>query len=549
MISGTAYHSPANYEMLRQKYLFDESGGKAMRILIVEDEPIMRKMYVELFDWEKNGFDLVDVAPNAIKALEVLHATKVDVVITDIKMPIMSGLELIRLAKEEFPKIKFIVMSGYDDFSLVREAFMLGVREYFLKAELDFDHISQTLLKLKEEIEKENKDSEDRTISSGESGNKEYNFLLCDKLMKELVWGRTPEKSAEQLKEYGVNLNHETLCIMVLSLVDYYTVEKSVWNNEREVFKYAMINVLDEICRKYGDLYTVYNLPNEYLILYSKEANVDFESIFNDITAAFLKCFSLVCNCGYSEMNGEKRNVEMIYQEAKKACDFCFAVGNGKMVAYQDIRFAGVEQNLSLYVQEMKNILKQGEGERIKDAIHKLRISANNVCHRQIDEVKNLFYLYYNEMVHFIKSQGIAKDDCETIFNFNNLKHKADLTAFNTWLTDSLSEISEALSNSGKVNKAKQYIRTHYSEQINLNTVAEHLGISVGHLSRIFRQSEGCGFSNYLLTTRMEAAKNLLTTTNLKIYEVAQQVGYTNTEQFSKMFKKVVGVTPKAFMK
>ncbi|MBR6729320.1 MAG: helix-turn-helix transcriptional regulator, partial [Clostridia bacterium] len=308
-------------------------------------------------------------------------------------------------------------------------------------------------------------------------------------------------------------------------------------------------NVLNEICKNYGDVYPVYNLPNEYVILYSKETNVDFNSIFNDIKNAFMQCFSLICNGGYSETGSENCNAETVYQEAKTACDFCFVAGNGKMVGYQDIQFVGTEQNLSSYVQEIKEVLSQSEGDRIKEGVYKLRISANMVCHRQIDEVKNLFYLYYSEMVQFIKRHAIAKEACERVYTFKSLMHQADLATFNTWLAESMHELSEALSNSGKINKAKQYIRQHYNEPLTLSTVAEQLGISEGHLSRIFRQSEGCGFSHFLLATRMEVAKNLLTTTNLKIYEVAQQVGYTNTEQFSKMFKKIVGITPKAFMK
>ena len=520
-----------------------------MHVLVVEDEPIMRKMYVSLFDWTEQGFHLVGVAPDALRALEIMRSEPVDVVITDIKMPMMSGIELIRCAKEEFPKVKFIVMSGYDDFSLVREAFMLGAKEYFLKSEIDIDHITQTLHKLQRELEDEEKALKQQERDREELVNGDYNLLLCDKLIKELVWGINPEQSARQLQEYGVHLNHEALSVMVLSLVDYDAVEKSVWKNEREVFKYAIINVLNEICKNHGDVYPVYNLPNEYVILYSKETDVDFNSIFNDIKNAFMQCFSLICNGGYSETGSESCNAETVYQEAKTACDFCFVAGNGSMVGYQDIQFVGVEQNLSSYVQEIKEVLAQGEGDRIKEGVYKLRISANTVCHRQIDEVKNLFYLYYSEMVQFIKKRDIAKEACERVYTFNRLMHQADLATFNTWLAESLHELSEALLNNGKINKAKQYIRQHYSEPLTLSMVAEQLGISEGHLSRMFRQSEGCVFSHFLLATRMEVAKNLLTTTNLKIYEVAQQVGYTSTEQFSKMFKKIVGVTPKAFMK
>ena len=119
----------------------------------------------------------------------------------------------------------------------------------------------------------------------------------------------------------------------------------------------------------------------------------------------------------------------------------------------------------------------------------------------------------------------------------------------NNWLIMSVLDIAEVLEHRSGIEMAKNYINLHYSEPITLGTVAEFLGISTGHLSRLFQKSGGESFTQYLLKVRMEAAVTLLNTTNLKVYEVAERVGYSNIEQFSKMFKKVVGKSPKAFMK
>ena len=108
-----------------------------MRVLVVDDEPIMRDAYTSLIEWEENGFSLVGSVHNGKVALEFMRENPVDIVITDLKMPVMSGLELIKNASAEFPEIRFIVMSGFDEFHLVKEAYNLGVKEYFLKIELD----------------------------------------------------------------------------------------------------------------------------------------------------------------------------------------------------------------------------------------------------------------------------------------------------------------------------------------------------------------------------------------------------------------------------
>lgn len=519
-----------------------------MNILVVDDEPIMRQAYKTLFDWEGSGFCLAGVAHSGLEALEIMRRADIDIVITDIKMPEMTGIELIRTAKEEFPHVKFVVMSGYDEFSLVREAFVLGAREYFLKAEMEPERVMQTLVKLKEEpwdvkvSKADDKHAPDRQTNEQEQ-------LFKEKLLKELVWGSNRKKTAAQLRNSGVNLEHDSLGIAVLSLVDYYNVEQSVWKSERELLKLALANVLNELCTAYGELYPLYNLPGEYLVMYPLNTRPDIRAFFKEVNDAFIKHFSLVCNLGLSTTSKDNVNPELVYREAKRACEFCFVSGNGSMLSYEEVRFRGTDINISSYTRKIKKALDSGESRQIRDIALKLRISADSVSLSQLSEVRNLFYLYYIEMHRFAEENNMAKSSLKSFYSFEGIRDNADLNTLNNWLLNSLTELGEALSDCGKVERAKHYIRHHYNEQLTLGIVADKLGISEGHLSRIFKQTENCGFSHFLLMTRMEVAKNLLATTNLKIYEVSRQVGYSNTEQFSKMFKKVFGVSPKSFMK
>ncbi len=520
-----------------------------MNILIVDDEPYMREMYLHLFNWEENGFSLVGVAHSAMNALEIMKNTNIDVVITDVKMPLMTGIDLIKKAKNEFPKVRFIVMSGYDDFSLVREAFTLGIKDYFLKHEIVPKKIIEILTELKKEIEEENKNISNIHNIKTTVPDTKYKSIVVEKLIKELIWGRYPQKSLQRLKEHNICIDNNDICVIVISIVNYYNLEKNVWNGEREIFKYALLNVLNEICERYGEFYPCFNLPDEYLILCSQDKKADFDNFFRDISEEFSQCLSLYCNYGYSSTAHRDCNIKDIYQEAKKACEFCFVKGNNSIVSYDEIKYLTDEIDLSTYFLKLKKLFQNANISTLKENISGIQIPASYVSLNQINDIKKYFGRCYNEMIRVVENYDITKEKVESVFAFEELVNKSDLNELNSWLKESLSEISRAVSNFDKLQKAKQYIAMHYSEQLSLYIVAEELGISSGHLSRLFQQSDGGGFLQFLTRRRIAEAKVLLTTTNLKVYEVAEKVGYLNAEQFTKIFKKEVGISPKEFRK
>ena len=170
-----------------------------MNILVVDDEPFMRDAYLNLIDWVGNGLNLVGIAYDAFKALDIMHTTHIDVVITDIRMPKMSGIELIRQAKKEFPHIDFIVMSGYGDYSLVREAFVLGIKDYFLKDEIEPDHILEKLLELKKDITDKKVSAEENSSNQYLLQDNDYKFYNCEGLLKKLIWDGSKLEETERL--------------------------------------------------------------------------------------------------------------------------------------------------------------------------------------------------------------------------------------------------------------------------------------------------------------------------------------------------------------
>lgn len=531
-----------------------------MRILVVDDEPMMRDVYKELIDWQAYGFTLVGTADDGKSALEMIQNETVDVVITDLKMPEMSGLELIRNASEKFPQVKFIVMSGYDDFHLVREAYKLGVKEYFLKMEMDAESILNSIFKIQKEIE------EEKMISgahSAEMSNKMQHFNMpaepisterwniSERLIKNIIWGADGKEAARQLAKLGHTVCEENMYIMSLTLLDYYKTEESIWKGEREILKYAILNVLEETCGHFDAMYPFCNSPNQFVILCAgtNQSSDICKKTFDEIKKAFWLCFEMDVDCEVSGPVSSFGELKRIYQEAKMASSYSFITGHGSYMSFKDVLLEGEELNITKKVAEIKRLLRIEEPEKIKVEAYKLRISPKTTGCGQIEQIKNLFYLYYIEMVSFLEEKEMNDEFTENVGQYNELKDKADLEELNRWLLKSVDEISEIIMGSSNISKAEQFIKKNYGKQLSLNDVAEHLEMSPWHFSKVFYKNVGIHFSQYLLNVRMEEAVHLLKNTNLKIYEVATRVGYNNTDQFSRMFKKSIGKSPKDYKK
>ena len=183
----------------------------------------------------------------------------------------------------------------------------------------------------------------------------------------------------------------------------------------------------------------------------------------------------------------------------------------------------------------------------LRETTEELRIDASSVGINQIDDVKNLFYLYYSEISSFAETENIKEELSDILLEYKNAKLQNSLLEMNKWLTRALSTIATIMAGEHIIIKAKSYIKAHYMEQITLASVAKMLQVSESHLSRLFRKMQNESFTEYLQKTRMDIATELLRNSNMKIYEIARAVGYTSSEQFSRMFKKVTGSSPKSF--
>ena len=295
-----------------------------IKILIVDDEPMMRNAYSSLLNLDKNGFSVIGYARDGREALEMIKDKGADIVITDLKMPIMSGTELIAAAIAEFPEIKFLVVSGYDDFNLVREAYTLGAKDYFLKFEMEPDVILGKLLALAEEVISERKQKAEQLEKAEEllrlRGLEKIinssHYIIREKLLRELIWSQSTPELCARMKSYGISLEENSLRILVLTLDGYFEKEENEWYGEHELFKYAILNVLEEVCQAFGGCYVFCNHSNEYAVLSNTPDANSCNLLFEEMKSALSKCFALSCHGGASDTGDGFATLKKLYTDA-----------------------------------------------------------------------------------------------------------------------------------------------------------------------------------------------------------------------------------------
>lgn len=543
-----------------------------LNVLLVDDEPIIRDMLKSLIVWEELGFQVVDEAWDGQQALNtIMNNPNIDIVVTDLKMPVMDGLELIRNAHSFNPKIKFVVLSAYDEFNLVKTAFKLGAIEYILKAEMRPKYLVDTFKKVASVLEQEMKAQESvlqQKQKEWEQQQKfeamEYNYFLNqeiikEKLLKELIWGNhdTAGFKTEIADNLRFNRNSNYIRLMVLKINNYTKLEKHDWLGDKELLNFGIKNVINEILDRYQHGDSLQTIPGEFVILFSfdhitsnSQIHEFLVTIFAQLSQSIQKCFNVTLSSGISNIDKGSENLKELYEQALAACQYSFIGGNGRMFDYSALSVSSGSCAIQTAekVHYLKCYLKIGAAVDVQELSSMLCITEKEVSLKYVNEAKALYEKYYHYIADFIEQNNF--DSLRTLLNEYEayLQDYGNLKELNEWLKKVIQKLATVIShNCSLTEKIKKYLETNYQHDISLYSLAEHFNLSQGHLSRIFNKELKSSFADYIARVRIEAAIRLVNQSNLKLYEVAEKVGFSSAEHFSRTFKKVTGKSAKEY--
>ena len=534
-----------------------------IKVFLVEDEMVIRRGIKNSIDWEKEGYIFCGEASDGELAYPMIIKEKPDILITDIRMPFMDGLELCKLVKKELPNIKILILSGYDEFDYAKEAIRLGVTEYLLKP-ISSGKLLEALNGVSESIRREKEDKD--LVRKYMEEMRENTEHEKQKFFEQMIAGNLSMADAlETGKKYEMNLSAGMYNLLLFRFTlgeenrksgellgeAEYAIEKLterleyVFEFQRGVEGWAFLLMADN---------------EEQMSERVKELSKDLEEIMkNYSTIAYFG--------GIGQPVARLRELEESFREAERALAARFTMELNRIISVEDIRMA---QNVDTL--DDIEITSFGEIEKTRTMLEKF---LNNGAEDEIDEFVDV---YINELPEenlksVLMRQYIIMDAyivmmsfCEKIEGIegemqaqseelkNSMKTIQTLEEIKNYIRMLLKKIigvRDTISGrrySDIIEIAKDQIRkTYMSDEISLNTIAAEVGMSPSYFSSIFSKEMGKTFVEYLTEIRMDRAKELLMCSSMKTSEIGYEVGYKDPHYFSHIFKKTQNCTPKEF--
>jgi two-component system response regulator YesN len=532
-------------------------------IVIVDDEAIVRMNLKSIIDWEKEGFVILGEAENGKKGMELIIREKPDIVISDIKMPVMDGLDMIRNVKKEYDGARYVVLSSYEEFGLLKTAMNYGVTDYLLKLELTQESLRQTLEALKKSILFENTTPQDREISP---------YSKVAQILRRVLAGYyVSEELGNTLTQANKKIDTARLsCIAVR----FSLIRKTLGEGDRRTLEMAAHSIINNIVKQYFEGISFLEDAGFCLFVYSPGKNKGrIEEMCRLVINMLRQYLNLDAAAGISSLEGGAEIIHQIMIDAIRATDEVFYKGFGVVIFSRDVREACPREDISaVYAwndpfrralelhrdDEIKKIFKTlrgflspplqvllkkpEDGERPRPVIKLSRAAAFELCFSLVSVTLSVIRDY-------AAGEGVFNENLyEHIGKIETLEGLREwLDSFEWSILEWFTSIQENSRDDQIVAAAKCFAVENIHKPVSLNDTAAHLAISAGYLSSLFKRCTGLGFVEYVTRIKIKEAEKLLCSGKYRIGEISEMVGYEDTGYFSKIFHKLMGLSPKEY--
>ena len=532
-----------------------------MRVLVVDDEEYIRRGIANKI--KKNIPYVTEVyeCGDAHAAMQILEETKPQVIVTDIRMPEVDGLSFIEKATKIDPNIKFIIVSGYQEFEYARKAIALQVEGYLLKP-IENEQLINLFDNIKEKLSSKTKLQ--NYITNLKSQAKDGISFMQNKYLVDLIYCKEPlhaHNIINILESLDIHFDQPYYSVIVIKLMHIHPELGFGDYKDIDTIKFVIKNITKEIISLKGMKAVVFeDLHTEgtmcAVINHNAFGNHDVakkKECYNHISDNLHELVGLDVRIGSGGDYKEVENIEKAYQEAYTAA---LLLSEEMQRGVIDITEVKVENTIQFFLEDSKKMMlisyiqsMDYEAankiiDELFDTIRKSKLSNENI--------KVLSLEIFMMLTKFVVEEAMSVD---TIFKQNICSEEYIMQY------SSLNELRNAIQSSIKaicdymikvkrsdgetaIEEIKKYIEQYYYTEINLSQLANKYFINASYLSQLFKNKTGKRFSDYITNVRIEKAKELLLTTNLKAYQISEVIGYNNPRYFSEVFVKYQAVTP-----
>ena len=537
--------------------IYLESGIKMdlYKIMLVDDEEEVRTSIIKKIDWKANGFEVVGDAENGRDALEKIEMLEPNVIMTDIRMPYMDGLQLTESLRLRFPSIKVIIFSGFDDFTYAQEAIRLGVTEYILKP-VNVDELTEILKKVKEKLDEEIESARD--IDTLRESYKASLPVLREQFLNKLIIkkGLYDESTINSyLNEYGMNIgnaNKWVVCVVNIEL-ENASINGEILKEKELIPIFVKKFIEEKLSPHYRNevFDSVQDAEPVILVAIDDEnSQTGLTNVMRDVCKSAKRVLGVGITIGIGRSCVALTDISASY---KTAID---AVGYKKIIGAEDVVYIHDMEPVSTGVlrldekeeEDLISAIKFGGEDKIVEAVGQLAA--------KIDEVRVHSRQYQAYMLRILTCIMDLMQQYEIslsgLENFLDIISKIkDGDSFKQWMVGICNNISHGMQQKREstskqiIKEAKDYILSNYvNPELSLEIICRHLHLSPAYFSSLFKKETGQTYINYLTDIRLNKAVELLSTTDEKTYMIAEKVGYLEQNYFSYVFKKKFGVSP-----
>lgn len=533
-----------------------------LKVFLVEDESIVREGLRDNIPWQQYGYQFAGEAGDGEMALPLIQKTRPDVLLTDIKMPFMDGLSLSRIVHQEFPDMKIIIISGYDDFEYARQAIAVGVEQYLLKP-ITRDSLQKVLteLKAKIEAEREQRNYQERYQSEA----REYEQFSRTNFFVKVFEGRMPvQEIYEEAAKVSVKINAACYNLLMFSLqekkeIENGRTESETFERKREELLYYLLRYPEYLVFRwnintYGVLVkggpeqmkelTSRCLENVERICKPAEEELDWYAAVGEP----VERLSMLAEC-YSRVNhlfAYRFLMPDTHILSKEVTDNYMPLQSGGKIG--DIDTAKVAPEL------IRDFLQRGGHDEIAEFVDGWLYSLQDALQSRMFRNYIVFHIHF-VVTAYVESIGYGKKEFMELLGEERMQEmNPGVEELSPYIQNHFRKAmilrDQASDNQSRkiLKRALEYIEENYTQEtLSLNTVAGEVNVSANYFSAIFSQAMEVTFTEYVTQKRMEKAKRLLRQTDKQSGDIALEAGYKDPHYFSFVFKKTQGCTPREY--
>lgn len=520
-------------------------------VFLVDDEIVVREGIRNNIPWDEIPFNLAGEAPDGEMALSMMQDLKPDILITDIRMPFLDGLELARIIRKTQPWVKIIILSGHDEFRYAREAISIGVEEYLLKP-FSSAELLEVLRKVAAQIEKEREDL--ISLENLKSQVLSSRDVMRERWLRELAAGLvSPADAIEQARSHGLDLIAGAYVAAVVKLTPPE-------GRNRELLS-ARVLMKSHLARR-NDVIFFSERPERHVLIAKQLGEEPPEDTAYSLAQGLKYEIAKNTGCRLSVAIGHSvrriGEISASYESADSVSRFMAERGQQLILGIRDMggTTAGEIDLFPEGVNQIAGRLKYAAAAEIDEMMEDYEALLDSrdghsdfFCNYLLGDIIMASTRIIVELggdVHQVIPSFLQREKLNSMVNSreNFRLHMRELIEKVVLFRESMGKGRH----SEMIRKAQDYIESHFADpDICLHSVAGFVNVSPNHFSTVYSQETGQNFIEYLTSVRIEEAKNLLRNTDLRSADIAYEAGFNDPHYFSFIFKKNVGVSPREF--